>query len=103
MALARCGPLYDELAQALPERPFHVEFWDGRRLASTNGGGPTFHVRSPAAIAHVLRAPGQLGLGRAYVSGQLDVDDLDAVLALLGSWEAPRLDGAARARLALAA
>jgi cyclopropane-fatty-acyl-phospholipid synthase len=101
--LARPAPLRDELAHALPERPFSIEFWDGSRLDATNGSGPTFHVRSPAAVAHALRAPGQLGLGRAYVSGSLDVDDLDAVLELLENWEAPSLDGRTRARLALAA
>jgi cyclopropane-fatty-acyl-phospholipid synthase len=101
--LARPAPLRDELAQALPERPFSVEFWDGSRLDATNGSGPTFHVRSPAAVAHALRAPGQLGLGRAYVSGNLDVDDLDAALELLAEWEAPSLDGRTRARLAFAA
>jgi cyclopropane-fatty-acyl-phospholipid synthase len=101
--LARPAPLRDELAHALPERPFSIEFWDGSRLDATNGGGPTFHVRSPAAVAHALRAPGQLGLGRAYVSGSLDVDDLDAVLELLENWEAPSLDGRTRARLTLAA
>ena len=47
---ARPSPLRDELAQALPERPFSIEFWDGSRLAATNGGGPTFHLRSPAAV-----------------------------------------------------
>jgi cyclopropane-fatty-acyl-phospholipid synthase len=101
--LAHPAPLRDELAHALPERPFSIEFWDGSRLDATNGGGPTFHVRSPAAVAHALRAPGQLGLGRAYVSGNLDVDDLDAVLELLAEWDAPSLDGRTRARLALAA
>jgi len=80
-----------------------VEFWDGTELPSTNGGGPRFSVRSPAAFAHALRAPGQLGLGRAYVSGELEVDDMDAVLDLLDSWQPPALDRAARARLALAA
>jgi cyclopropane-fatty-acyl-phospholipid synthase len=50
----------------------------------------------------VLRAPGQLGLGRAYVSGLLEVDDLDAALSLLGSWKPPPLDRGARARLGLA-
>src|SRR4051794_17515321 len=102
--LARSAPLCEELARALPDRPFSVEFWDGRRIGATNGaGGPTFTVRSPAAIAHALRAPGQLGLGRAYVSGELDVDDLDATLELLGGWQAPPIDGRTRARLALAA
>jgi cyclopropane-fatty-acyl-phospholipid synthase len=101
--LSTTQPIRDELGRALPERPFTVEFWDGTELASTNGGGPRFSVRSPAAFAHALRAPGQLGLGRAYVSGELDVDDVDAVLDLLDSWQPPALDGGAKARLALAA
>ena len=68
--LSNTRPFIDELERALPSRPFAVELWDGTRLASTNGGGgPTFSVRSPDALAHALRAPGQLGLGRAYVSG----------------------------------
>jgi cyclopropane-fatty-acyl-phospholipid synthase len=101
--LARTDPLRNELGRALPERPFSVELWDGTRLEATNGSGPTFRVRSPAALAHALRAPGQLGLGRAYVSGELEVDDLDGVLELLDGWQPPPLDRAARARLALAA
>jgi cyclopropane-fatty-acyl-phospholipid synthase len=101
--LSNTRPFIDELERALPSRPFSVEFWDGSRLASTNGGGPTFSVRSPQAIAHVLRAPGQLGLGRAYVSGELTVNDLDEVLELLDSWEPPPLDRRAQARLALGA
>jgi cyclopropane-fatty-acyl-phospholipid synthase len=96
-------PIRAELQRALPERPFTVEFWDGTQLPSTNGGGPRFAVRSPAAFAHALRAPGQLGLGRAYVSGELEVDDVDEVLELLDSWQPPALDRAAQARLALAA
>jgi cyclopropane-fatty-acyl-phospholipid synthase len=99
--LSTTAPIRSELASALPDRPFTVEFWDGTELPSTNGGGPRFSVRSPSAFAHALRAPGQLGLGRAYVSG--DVDDVDAVLDLLDSWQPPSLDRAARARLALAA
>ncbi len=101
--LATTQPIREELTRALPDRPFTVEFWDGSQLPSTNGGGPRFSVRSPAAFAHALRAPGQLGLGRAYVSGELEVDDVDAVLDLLDSWQPPAIDGAARARLALAA
>jgi cyclopropane-fatty-acyl-phospholipid synthase len=101
--LSTTQPIRDELGRSLPERPFTVEFWDGSELPSTNGGGPRFSVRSPAAFAHALRAPGQLGLGRAYVSGELEVDDVDAVLDLLDSWKPPALDGGARARLALAA
>ena len=92
------------LADTLPERPFRVVLWDGSELPSTTGnGGPTFTARSPQALAHVLAHPGELGLGRAYVTGALDVDDLDSVVGLLDSWEAPPLDNRAKAKLALAA
>ena len=103
MAFARTEPLRRELEQALPERPFSVRFWDGTGVEATNGGGPTFFVRSPAAAAHVLRAPGQLGLGRAYVAGELEVDDLDEVIGVLDGWQPPPLDRGARRRLLLAA
>jgi cyclopropane-fatty-acyl-phospholipid synthase len=92
-----------EIERVLPDRPFSITLWDGSRLASTNGGGPAFEARSRDALAHALRAPGQLGLGRAYVSGALTVDDLDEVLELLDGWEPPPLDRRAQARLALAA
>jgi len=82
-------PLRAELAAALPQRPFALRFWDGSALASTSGNGPVFSARSPRAVAHALLAPGQLGLARAYVSGELEIDDLDAVLALLRDWTAP--------------
>ncbi len=102
--MTRTEPFIEEVERALPERPFSVELWDGSRLASTNGGGgPTFTVRSPVALAHVLRAPGQLGLGRAYVSGALDVDDIDGLLDVLGTWQPPPIDRGTKARLALAA
>jgi cyclopropane-fatty-acyl-phospholipid synthase len=102
------APLRDTLATALPERPFRLELWDGTTLPATsngngNGAGPTFAMRSPRALGHILRAPGQLGLGRAYVTGELDVDDVDAALQLLDSWQAPPLDNRAKASLALAA
>ena len=98
-----CEPLRRELKQALPERPFTLRFWDGTELPATAPGGPLFTVRSPTAVAHMLRAPGQLGLGRAYAAGVLEADDLDRVIGLLDSFKAPPIDRATRARLALAA
>ncbi|MFN2617687.1 MAG: class I SAM-dependent methyltransferase [Thermoleophilaceae bacterium] len=103
MRPGRTAPLRKEIGRAFPSRPFSIEFWDGTRVPTTDGGGPTFQVRSPAAVAHALRAPGQLGLGRAYVSGQLGLDDLDAVMRLLEDWRPPEPDRGTRARLALAA
>ena len=102
MAFARTEPLRRELEHALPERPFSIRFWDGTALESTNGGGPTFFVRSPAAAAQLLRAPGQLGLGRAYVTGDLEVDQLDEVMGVLNQWKPPPLERGAKARLLLA-
>ncbi|HEV2774222.1 MAG TPA: cyclopropane-fatty-acyl-phospholipid synthase family protein [Solirubrobacteraceae bacterium] len=105
MALASTTePLRAELAAALPQRPFEVRFWDGSSLRSTDGdGGPVFEAQSPRAVAHVLRAPGQLGLSRAYVSGELAVDDIDKLLDLLRDWTPPPIDAAQRRRLLLAA
>jgi cyclopropane-fatty-acyl-phospholipid synthase len=103
MPFATTAPLRREIETRLPERPFTIEFWDGSKLPSTSGNGPVFSVRSPRAAAHVLRAPGQLGLGRAYVSGELEVDDIDAVIAVLDSWQPPSLDAADKRALLLGA
>jgi cyclopropane-fatty-acyl-phospholipid synthase len=97
------APLREALTQVLPERPFRVTLWDGSELPSTSGDGPLFSVRSPAALGHMLRAPGQLGLGRAYVAGELDVDDVDKVLALLDGYRPPPIDARTKGRLAAAA
>jgi cyclopropane-fatty-acyl-phospholipid synthase len=103
MAFANTGPLRREIESRLPERPFTVEFWDGTRVPPTAEGGPTFTVRSPRAAAHALFAPGQLGLGRAYVSGELEVDDVEAVIRLLNEWKPPPLDGTDKRALLLGA
>jgi cyclopropane-fatty-acyl-phospholipid synthase len=103
MPFERTSPLRTALARALPDRPFTVEFWDGTVLETTNGTGPTFRVTGPGAVMHALRAPGQLGIGRAYVAGLLEVDDLDAALDLLQTWKPPSLDVRAQAKLAAAA
>jgi len=118
MPFANTEPLRRELATALPKRGFTVRFWDGTELPATttkpttnsagsangdSGHGPTFTVRSPKAVAHVVRAPGELGLGRAYVAGDLEVDDLDRVIGLIDDFEEPQIDRATRARLAVAA
>jgi cyclopropane-fatty-acyl-phospholipid synthase len=98
-------PLVHEIERAFPERPFTIELWDGARVPSTgdNGGGPTFRARSKDAIAYAVSAPGQLGLGRAYVSGAIEVDDLDAVIGVLNDWQPPEVGAATKARLIAAA
>src|SRR3954453_15315537 len=62
------------------ELPVTLRFWDGSVL---DGGAPVIEVRDPVAFAHVLHAPGQLGLARAWVSGALDVEDVGDLEAIL--------------------
>jgi len=88
---------------AMPRRRFALRFWDGSELTATEPCSPTIAVLAPAAIAHMLRAPGQLGLARAYVSGTLETDDLDGVVSLLDLFERPRLDPQTAVGLAKAA
>ena len=98
-------PLVKEIERAFPERPFTIELWDGSKVPSTssNGGGPTFRARSKDALAYAVAAPGQLGLGRAYVSGEIEIDDIDAVIDVLNEWKPPPVGAAAKARLITAA
>ncbi|HEX4718948.1 MAG TPA: cyclopropane-fatty-acyl-phospholipid synthase family protein [Thermoleophilaceae bacterium] len=97
------APLRDEISRIFPERPFAIEFWDGSQLPPTNGGGPTFRLQSRKAVAHALRAPGQLGIGRAYVTGDIAVDDLDAAMRVVLNWQPSPVDRKDQAKLALAA
>ena len=83
----------------LPERPFSIEFWDGGRVPATAPRAPTFFVRRASAIAHALRAPGPLGLGRAYVEGSLETDDIDGAFLVVDDWVPPPIAPRDKARL----
>src|SRR5215472_3955659 len=75
--------LADTIAELLGDNiPIRIECYDGSALGPPNADGRLI-VRSPDALAYILTAPGDLGLGRAYVSGALDFEgDLFAALAL---------------------
>lgn len=63
--------------------PVRFEFWDKSALGPSDGPG-TVVIRSPYAIRRLLWAPGELGIARAYVTGEIGLDgDLFAVLRLL--------------------
>ncbi len=102
MAERSTQPLREKIEDAFPDRPFTLRFWDGGAVEATRHG-PTLTLNSPRALGHILKAPGELGIGRAYVTGEIEVDDLDAVMALLGRWEPPKLSLATKAGLALSA
>jgi len=100
--MASTDALCREIERTLPDRPFRLEFWDGTSVPETRSG-PSFVFRSPDAVAQVLRSPGELGLGRAYVLGDLAMDDPDALIGLLGRWSPGSIGRAQRLRLAAAA
>jgi cyclopropane-fatty-acyl-phospholipid synthase len=62
--------------------PVAVEFWDGSRLGPVDPPA-TLTVRSPDALRRMVASPGELGLARAYVAGDIEVDgDIYAILDL---------------------
>jgi cyclopropane-fatty-acyl-phospholipid synthase len=66
-----------------PDAPVRVELWDGSAFGPLDPLG-TVTVRSPDALRRMLWSPGELGLARAYVAGDLDVQgELTEVLAAL--------------------
>ena len=83
----RITPALDRLGGgALARRPFALRLWDGSELPATApapGGGrpPRLGVRDPRALTTIARHPDQLGLGRAWVTGALELDgDVEAAL-----------------------
>lgn len=66
-----------------PDLPIAVRAYDGSRLGPLDAPA-TLLVRSPAIFQRMITAPGELGLGRAYVAGELDVEgDIFAALQTL--------------------
>ena len=61
--------------------PLGFEFWDGSKRSPRDSSLGTIRFNSPDAIRRLLWMPNELGLGRAYVAGDLDIDgDLYDVL-----------------------
>lgn len=86
--------------------PLRVRAWDGSETGPP--GTPALVVRHRRALRRLLYKPGELGLARAWVAGELDVDgDLYEALDLLSGLVWERLaqgagaarDGAAPRRL----
>jgi cyclopropane-fatty-acyl-phospholipid synthase len=89
--------------------PLRLRAWDGS-VSGPADAAATVVLRTPRAVRRVLWSPDELGLGRAYVSGDLDLEgDLFAFLSLpeqLTRVERPELrlgwrERAAAARVAL--
>src|SRR4249920_2217264 len=69
-------PLASVLAELLgPDLPIAIRAYDGSRLGPPEDEAPaTIVVQSPNALRRIVTAPGELGFGRAYVAGDLDVE-----------------------------
>jgi cyclopropane-fatty-acyl-phospholipid synthase len=66
------------------ELPLRLRGWDGSIAGPP--GAPIVAVRSRRALRRLLWSPGQLGLGRAYVAGEIDVEgDVFAAFAAISS------------------
>ncbi|MEU3930463.1 class I SAM-dependent methyltransferase [Streptomyces sp. NPDC029044] len=68
--------------------PVRIRAWDGSQAGPP--GAPTLVVRHRRALRRLLWKPGELGLARAWVAGDLDIEgDLYATLDLLAGlvWE----------------
>ncbi len=55
------------------EPPFTIRCWDGSTIGPDTAP-VTIVIRSPRALRRLLYQPNEIGLGRAYVAGELDVD-----------------------------
>ncbi|MEU6685693.1 class I SAM-dependent methyltransferase [Streptomyces sp. NPDC046832] len=85
-AASRLQGLFTQLLGA--PLPVRIRAWDGSQ--SGPPGAPTLVVRNRRALRRLLWKPGELGLVRAWVAGDLDIEgDLYTTLDLLAGliWE----------------
>lgn len=54
------------------EPPIRIRAWDGSEAGPVDG--PVLVIRSRRALRRLLWAPGEMGLARAYVTGDIDVE-----------------------------
>ena len=93
-------PVVERIDRRAPgARDFGLRFWDGSEVPPppTADDELTLVVRDPVALVYALRQPNELGFGRAWVTGALDVDgDLERGLALRDRFRGLRLSAADR-------
>jgi cyclopropane-fatty-acyl-phospholipid synthase len=93
------SPVFDDLFGGPP--PVRFQFWDSSTVGPAARDGEPGHVvvRSPDALRRLVDAPGELGLARAYVAGDLVI--VGCVREVLGRVQASPPRVGARALLAV--
>jgi cyclopropane-fatty-acyl-phospholipid synthase len=82
-----------------PDSPVEFRAYDGSK-AGPESSSVRITVRTPKAVSYLAQAPGGLGLARAYVSGDLDVEgDMYSALARMAGAQRIDLDLGERLRL----
>ncbi|MGE2816515.1 class I SAM-dependent methyltransferase [Mycobacterium heidelbergense] len=86
------APVADRLADLLRttagvDPPVRIRAWDGSEIGPDDG--PVLVLRSRRALRRLLWRPGELGLARAYVTGDIDVEG-DLTDGLRRAWRLAR-------------
>ena len=82
----RGRPVADELRATVrallgTDPPVAVRFWDDSQIGADDPDAVVI-VRSPTALRRILWAPNELGVARAYIAGDIDLEgDIFSVLA----------------------
>ena len=103
--MARGGPPRGSLAELLGEvfgdrLTIRITTWEGASLGPEDAPA-TLHIRSPEALVRALQRPGQLGIARAFVIGDLELEgDLVEALHLANELDNVHVTPAQWARLA---
>ncbi len=83
-----------------PDVPVRIIGYDGSK-AGPDSAEAALRITSPRAIARLVSAPGTLGLARAYVTGEIEVEgELYGILALMPDVILHDISAAQRIRLA---
>jgi cyclopropane-fatty-acyl-phospholipid synthase len=94
--VGRPGPTVADVVRSMigDDVPVALEAYDGSRVGPENAR-TRLSVRSPDALRRMVTAPGELGLARAYVAGDIELaGDIFDVLALRDRMPSPKLSPA---------
>ncbi|MGH3564540.1 MAG: class I SAM-dependent methyltransferase [Pseudonocardia sp.] len=97
------SPLAPQLAE-LVERviggplPIRIRAWDGSESGPSDPDAPVAIIRHRRALRRLLWNPGELGLARAFVAGELDVEG-DIAEGLSRFWKLARANDLSQVRL----